>query len=100
LFLELFFIIFVYIYSYLTNDYSSFISGIVVVSSMFFIQIVFDVHKKRLGQLIFLAPIGWLLLYVSTFVEFNALLKAIKGYFKKESVEWQKWKRKGVFFVK
>ena len=35
LFFELFFIIFLFIYSYLTSDYSSFISGIIIVSSMF-----------------------------------------------------------------
>lgn len=97
LFLELFFIIFLYIYSFLTKDYSSFISGIIVVSSMFIIQIVFDINKKRLGQLILLVPIGWLLLYVSTFVEFNALFRAFRGYLKKEKIEWQIWKRKGVF---
>ena len=97
LFLELFFIAFVYIYSYLTDDYSSFISGIVVVSSMFAVQILFDTNRKKWGRLILLAPIGWLLLYASTFVEFNALIKSLWGYIRKEKVEWQAWKRKGVF---
>lgn len=95
--LELLFILFIYIYSYLTNDFTSFISGIIVVGFMFIIQIIFDVNKKNLWQLIILAPIGWLLLYVTTFIEFNALIKAFLGYLKKEKVEWQMWKRKGVF---
>lgn len=94
---ELFFIAFLYIYSYLVSDYSSFISGIIVVSSMFAIQIIFDGYRKKLGNLILLAPIGWLLLYISTFVEFNALLKAFLGYAKGEKVRWQNWNRKGVF---
>ena len=100
LFLELFFIIFVYIYSYLTNDYSSFISGIVVVNSMFMVQIIFDVREKKRMNLFLLAPIGWLLLYASTFVEFSALIKTIIGYLKKEEVKWQTWNRKGVFSEK
>jgi len=100
LFLELFFIIFVYIYSYLTNDYSSFISGIVVVNSMFMVQIIFDVREKKRKNLFLLAPIGWLLLYASTFVEFSALIKTILGYLKKEEVKWQTWNRKGVFSEK
>lgn len=94
---ELFFILFVYVYSYLTNDYSSFISGIVVVSAMFGVQLAFDPQKKVWKNLLFLAPIGWLLLYVSTFVELNALIKAVLGYFRGEKVLWQNWKRNGVF---
>lgn len=94
---ELFFLSFLYIYSYLVRDFSSFISGIVVVSSMFVIQIIFDGYRKKWGNLILLAPIGWLLLYVSTFVEFNALVKAFLGYMRKEEVKWQSWKRNGVF---
>ena len=96
LFLELFFIVFVYIYSYLTSDYSSFISGIVVVSSMFAVQIIFDTHKKKSFRLILLAPIAWLLFYASTFVEFSALIKSFWGYLRKEKGEWQIWARKGV----
>ncbi len=94
---ELFFIAFLYIYSYLINDYSSFISGIIVVSSMFAVQILFDRYGKKWGRLILLAPIGWLLLYASTFVEFSALLKTFLGYARGEKIGWQSWNRKGVF---
>ncbi len=97
LFLEPFFILFIYGYSYITNDYSSFITGIIVVSTMFFVQILFDTRRKSWSSLILLAPIGWLLFYASTLVEFAALVRTIRGYFKKEKVQWQKWKRRGVF---
>lgn len=100
LFLELFFLIFVYIYSYLTSDYSSFISGIIVVNSMFIVQIFFDIRSKKNLKLLFLAPIGWLLFYASTFVEFSALIRTILGYLRKEQIQWQKWTRKGVFSEK
>jgi len=97
LFMELFFILFVYIYSYLTNDYSSFISGIIVVTSMFMVQILFDRRVKKRARLMLLAPIGWLLFYASSFVEFYALVKTFWSYLRKEKIEWQVWKREGVF---
>lgn len=95
--LELLFLIFLYVFSFLTNDYSSFISGIIVVSSMFFIQVAFDGKVKNKLRFFLLAPIGWLLFYVSTFVEFNALFKALWGYYRKNEITWQKWERNGVF---
>ncbi len=94
--LELFFLGFLYIYSYFIKDYSSFISGIIVVGSMFFVQILFDQTDKKKSELILLAPIGWLLLYMSTFVELNALVKSIWGLFRKEELKWQKWRREGI----
>jgi len=97
---ELFFIIFLYVYSYITNDFSSFISGIIIVSSMFIVQIISDENKKSWGNLIFLAPIGWLILYISTFIEFSALIKTFIGYLRGEEVKWQIWDRKGVFLKK
>ncbi len=95
--LELPFLAFLYAYSYLTKDYSSFISGIVVVCSMFVVQIAFDARKKVFKRLILLAPIGWLLLYVTTFVEVSALVRAFWGYARGNRLGWQQWKRHGVF---
>ncbi len=96
LFCELPFLAFLYVYSYLTNDFSSFISGIIVVSSMFLVQIAFDDRKSNKILLIFLAPIGWLLFYVSTYVEFSALIKSVWAAMRKKEVTWQKWQRQGV----
>jgi len=97
LFLEPFFIMFIYAYSYIAHDYSSFISGIIVVCSMFVVQIMSNSRRRNLWQLILLAPIGWLLFYASTFVEFAALIKTVHAYLKKEKTQWQKWNRSGVF---
>lgn len=94
---EMFFLLFLYIYSYLAQDYSSFISGIIVVSSMFAVQVARDSGSRSWLRLVLLAPIGWLLLYVSTFVEFMALFKTFLGYLRGEKVKWQNWNRKGVF---
>ena len=99
LFLELFFVLFLFVYAYLSQDYSSFISGIIVVSSMFIVQIVSDESKAQKWKLLLLAPIGWVLLYVSSFVEFCALMKTISGYALGQEVTWQHWNRQGVFFA-
>jgi cellulose synthase/poly-beta-1,6-N-acetylglucosamine synthase-like glycosyltransferase len=98
LFFEVFFLLFLYIYSFITHDFSSFISGIIVVSSMFFVQLWDDkrIKKGEALQLYFLAPIGWLLFYITTVVEYRALVKAIWGLATKEKLAWQKWNRVGI----
>jgi cellulose synthase/poly-beta-1,6-N-acetylglucosamine synthase-like glycosyltransferase len=93
--LELFFLAFLYIYSFLMQDFSSFISGIVVVSSMFFFQ-VFDDARPRTFWFILLFPIGWLLFYVSTWVECVALAKSLWSFYTHREVRWQRWQRTGV----
>lgn len=97
LFLELFFIAFLFVYSYLTNDYSSFISGIVIVSAMFAAQIVSDMGKQRMSAFILLAPIGWILLYAISFVEFQALVQSLGEFALGKKATWQSWNRHGVF---
>lgn len=93
--LELFFLAFLYIYSFLMQDFSSFISGIIVVSSMFFFQI-FDDSRPRTLWFVLLFPIGWLLFYVSTWVECVALAKSLWGFYTRREVRWQRWQRTGV----
>ena len=95
--LEIFFLTFLYIYSYMLSDFSSFISGIVVVSTMFFVQMFFDDNKiKNNISFYILLPIGWLLFYVTTYVEFTALIKSVWGLIKKKEIKWQRWERTGV----
>lgn len=97
LFFEAFFLLFLYCYSFITHDFSSFISGILVVSSMFFVQIWDDKTKKEsLATLYFFAPIGWLLFYITTIIEYRALVKSVWGLITGKELQWQKWKRVGV----
>lgn len=98
LFFEVFFLAFLYVYSFLTHDFSSFLSGIIVASSMFFVQIWDDKTRKKedVLTLYFLAPIGWLLFYVTTVVEYRALIKAVWGLITGKELVWQKWNRVGV----
>lgn len=98
LFFEVLFLVFLYVYSFMTNDFSSFVSGIIIVSSMFFVQILDDTTTKRKDSvsLYFLAPIGWLLFYVTTLIEYRALIKAIWGMVTRQELAWQKWTRVGL----
>jgi hypothetical protein len=54
------------------------------------------IKKGEALQLYFLAPIGWLLFYITTVVEYRALVKAIWGLATKEKLAWQKWNRVGI----
>lgn len=98
LFFEVFFLAFLYVYSFITHDYTSFISGILVVSTMFFVQIWEDKTRKKkdLLTLYFLAPIGWLLFYVTTVIEYRALVKSLWGLARGKELAWQKWNRVGI----
>jgi len=102
LFFEVIFIAFLYVYSFVTQDFTSFISGIIVVSSMFFVQILDDknIRKRDLVMLYLLAPIGWLLFYVTTVVEYRALIKSVWGLATGKELAWQKWNRVGIAIQK
>jgi hypothetical protein len=63
---------------------------------MFFVQGFFAKEKVRKISFYLLMPIGWLLFYVATFVELNALTKSIWGLVRKKEIKWQRWQRKGV----
>ncbi len=92
---EPFFLLVLYLFSLVTQDFSAFISGVLIVSLMFFIQ-MFDDKQTRKPAYLLMAPVGWLLFYLSTIVEFNALLKSVWGLLRKQELKWQRWQRKGV----
>jgi Glycosyltransferases, probably involved in cell wall biogenesis len=91
---EPFFILVLFIFSIVSQDFSAFLSGVLMVSVMFFIQLFDDKHTRKFSYLL-LTPIGWLLFYVTTFVEFSALLQAVWGLIRKRELKWQKWQRVG-----
>jgi len=95
LFFEVLFLAFLYVYSMLTHDFSSFVSGIIVVSLIFAIQIFDDPRSTKLS-LYLLAPIGWLLFYVTTVVEYRALISSLRGILSGKKLRWQRWERAGL----
>lgn len=96
LLLEIPFIIFLYIFSIVNSDFSSFLTGILVVGMMFVVQFTFYDKSTRKASFIALAPIGWLLFYTATYVETWALVKSIEAFLFGKEVTWQRWERKGV----
>jgi cellulose synthase/poly-beta-1,6-N-acetylglucosamine synthase-like glycosyltransferase len=96
LFLEPLFLLFLYVYSWFVRDFSSFLSGVIVVSSMFFVQVWFDDRKQHNTLFYLMAPIGWMLFYQTTFVEFMALIKASYGFIRGKEMSWQRWQRQGL----
>ncbi len=96
LLLEIPFLIFLYVFSILNSDFSSYLTGVLVVGLMFVIQFTFYDKSTRRLSFIALAPIGWLLFYVATYVEAWALIKSIESFIFKKEITWQKWERKGV----
>jgi len=91
---ELLFIAVLFLFSFISSDFSAFLSGVIVVSMMFAIQ-SWDCKEEHNKSFLLLAPIGWLLFYVSTFVELYALIKSIWMMIRKQEVRWQRWVRSG-----
>ncbi len=93
---EVFFIIFLYFYSFWTNNFSIFLSGMIVVGSIFIVQLFSEREEARKASFILAAPIGWLLFYISTYVEHNAMLKSLWAVVTRREATWQRWQRQGV----
>lgn len=92
--LEPLFLAVLYVFSFLSGDFSAFLSGVAVVSLMFLIQ-AWDSQEQGNGSL-WLAPIGWLLFYLCSFVECYALMKSLWMMVRRKELRWQKWQRTGI----
>ena len=99
LLLEIPFLIFLYVFSILNADFTSYLTGVLVVGMMFVVQFTFYDKSTRRVSFIALAPIGWLLFYTATYVESWALIKSIESFIFKKEISWQKWERKGIGVV-
>jgi len=96
LLLEIPFVILLFVLSMTNSDFTSYMSGILVVGMMFVVQMLFYEKSVRKISFLLLAPIGWMLFYVTTYVEVYALIKSIESFVFKKEVTWQRWERKGV----
>lgn len=93
---EIVLLLFLYIYSYLTGDFSGFISGLALAGFIFVNIIFFGDSDRRDRSFLLLAPIGWFLLYPTTLIEIHALYQSIWGAIRKKELTWQRWERTGV----
>jgi len=94
LFFEIFLLILFFVYTFYTNDYKPLIFFISLLTIIIWFQILFDYHKKYQKNLIFIAPIAWILFYIMEFVEYQALIRSISKLIKRQDPVWQKWVRK------
>jgi cellulose synthase/poly-beta-1,6-N-acetylglucosamine synthase-like glycosyltransferase len=97
LFFEFIMLAIFYTYTFYTSDYTSLVFVITLLTIIITIQIISDPKSKHHLNLLILAPIAWLLLYVMDFVEYQALIRSIKRLITKKQLLWQRWNRKGVF---
>ncbi len=96
LLVELPFIIFLYVTSFITHDYSAFLAALLIVMFVFFIQIFTPDKKYNKTNMYALAPIGWLMFYFVTIVEMNALGRSLYSLYHRKEIKWQSWKRVGL----
>lgn len=93
---ELPFIIFLYITSFITHDYSAFLAALLIVTFVFFVQVFTPDRKYNKTDAYLLAPIGWLMFYLITLIEINALGKSLYSLYTNKAIKWQSWKRTGL----
>lgn len=84
-----------YIYSFLTLDFSFLLITILVVNIIFCIQLWDNQYFKTLFSFL-IAPLVWLLLQLILLMEFISLIEAIYTYYLKRDLPWQRWQRTGV----
>lgn len=99
LFVEPWMIILLYIYCYLTHDFSPFITWIILESIPFFIHALFDDSRSRKINFLALSPISWLIFHISTYVEYRALIGSLRDIVLKREATWGVWTRSGVGIV-
>lgn len=93
---EIPFIIFLYTVAFITHDFTPFIASIGIVSFIFLVQMFSGDRKYNKISPYILMPIGWLMFYLITIVEVQALSKSIWGIYHNKEVRWQRWERKGI----
>lgn len=96
LFLEALLLTVFYGYTIYTGDYMPLAFMICFVSAIITLQVLFDPKMKFHANLLIMAPVAWLMLYVIDLVEFQALCRSMHRLVKRENLEWQTWARVGI----
>lgn len=93
---EIPFIIFLYTIAFITHDATPFMTSIGIVSFVFLVQIFSSDRKYNKISPYILMPIGWLMFYLITMVEIQALARSFWDIYHKKELHWQRWERKGI----
>jgi biofilm PGA synthesis N-glycosyltransferase PgaC len=83
-------------YVALSGDFISLLIAISFISCLISVQMFSDYQRNYHKQLIWLAPIAWLIWYIVDAVELSALIRSLKRFHHKKNVQWQKWNRTGI----
>ncbi|HSR87528.1 MAG TPA: hypothetical protein VLL07_01130, partial [Pontiella sp.] len=60
------------------------------------IQVVTDPKARFHRNLLWIAPVAWLVFYAVDIVEFQALIRSLRRLATGKELKWQKWVRVGV----
>jgi len=85
-----------FVYTISTSDYLPLVFVITLLSSIIGIQILIDSKRRLHRNLIWLAPVAWLVFYALDMIECHALLRCVKRWITRKELKWQKWVRVGV----
>jgi biofilm PGA synthesis N-glycosyltransferase PgaC len=96
LLLEGFLLAIFYSYTIYTNDYLPLACVIVFITTLVCFQITFDSKARFHRNILFLAPIAWIVFYLIDVVELQALYRSLKKLAKRQKLEWQSWTRVGL----
>lgn len=96
LLLEGFLLAVFYSYTIYTNDYLPLACVIVFMTTLVCFQIAFDSKARFHKNILFLAPIAWVVFYLIDVVELQALYRSLKRLAKRQKLEWQSWTRVGL----
>jgi len=96
LLLQPLFLAFFYGYTFYTQDFLPLFSIIVLMTSVVSIQVLVDTNYRFHLNLLLIAPVAWLILYIVDVVEFHALCRTLKRLYKQEELVWQTWSRVGL----
>jgi poly-beta-1,6-N-acetyl-D-glucosamine synthase len=99
LFVEPWVILLLYFYCTITQDYTPFITWIILESLPFFVHALYDDRKLRKISFFAIAPISWVLFHLSTYIEYRALMGSLSDIIRRREATWGTWTRTGVGVV-
>ena len=80
----------------ITGDYIPMAFVITFLAAVIGVQILTDPKVRFHRNLLWIAPVAWLVFYVVDMVEFQALIRSLRRLATGKELKWQKWVRVGV----
>ncbi len=84
------------LYTIISQDYSPILLSILLLTAIVSLQVVLDPKSRFHRNLLLLAPVAWIVLFMIDLIELQALSRSIKRFAFREKLVWQKWIRVGL----